>query len=155
MKKILLLLISIFIIVSACSCNFTINKKKPSTYYYTELLSKNFVQNVPYKITVFDTNLYKDKTLPNEYKTCVKNLVGYLKPNNFITSIKKLPTSPVYKIFVEFNNKEKFVINVYNKDLITIYPYDGIYNADYVNVKNIYPSYNLYTLSQYVIENLK
>lgn len=153
------LLLSIIFIFSGCKFNvgsysvenFSVTKKKPYNFYYTNLLAKNLTLETNYKINVIDTNFYKDIKFSSEDISTVKTFINALRKDNFLNEKPAdLPEKPYYKIFLSFN-KEKYVMNVYNEKYISIYPYDGSYPMDFLNIDGIYASCNIYSLCKYLI----
>ncbi|MCM0648485.1 DUF4883 family protein [Clostridium swellfunianum] len=157
---IILILFLVFIPITLAGCkikigsytvnNFTITKKKPNNFYYTNSLAKNLTLESSIKIKLMDTNFYKEKDLSIEDIDTVRNFTKALKKNNFIEKPKDLPEKPLYKLFFTFN-KEKYVINVYSEKYISVYPWDGNYSMDYIDMEGIQPLYNLCGLCKYLI----
>ncbi|WP_045516751.1 DUF4883 family protein, partial [Clostridium sporogenes] len=44
----------------------------------------------------------------------------------------------------------KYIINVYNKQYISVYPFDGNFPMDYIDMNNIPEAYNLYNLCNFL-----
>lgn len=130
--------------------NLTVSKQKPNNLYYTNNLVKNLKLNSSIKIKLLETNFYKEKELSKEDIDTVKNFANELKKSNFVEKPKDLPEKPVYKLFFTFS-KEKYVVNVYNDKYISVYPWDGIYSMDYIDMGGIQPLYNIYGLCKYLI----
>ncbi|ERI90944.1 hypothetical protein HMPREF1982_03505 [Clostridiales bacterium oral taxon 876 str. F0540] len=161
LKKKSLYIISIFIIpIIFIGCtiklgsysinNFTVTKKKPNNYYYTNLLIKNLVTESKVKGELLDTNFSKEADLSKEDIETIKKFSKSIKKANFIEKPKDLSEKPQYKLFLDFD-KEKFVINIYNERYIAVYPWDGTYSMDYVDMEGIQPLYNLYGLCKFLI----
>lgn len=132
--------------------NFSVTKKKPNDFYYTNNLLKNLTLEKSLKITVLDTNFYKEEELSSEDIEIVKNFGKALSTKNFMQKPKDLPDKVAYKLFFTFN-KEKYVINIYNEQYISVYPWDGTYPMDYIDMQGIQPLYNIYSLCKYIIDN--
>jgi hypothetical protein len=130
--------------------NLTVTKKKPNNFYYTNNLTKNLTLESSIKIKLLDTNFFKEKDLLGDDITTVKKFTEALKKPNFIERPKDLPEKPVYKLFFTFS-KEKFVVNVYNERYLSVYPWDGTYSMDYIDMAGIQPLYNIYGLCKYLI----
>ncbi|MFL0247844.1 DUF4883 family protein [Candidatus Clostridium stratigraminis] len=130
--------------------NFTLTIKKPNTYYYTNLIAKLLIKDSNIEAKVLDTNFYKEKELSKDDLDTIKNFTKGLKSYNFIDKPKNLPEKPVYKLFLNFD-KEKYVINVYNEKYLTIYPWDGSFPMDYIDMTGTQNLYNLFGLCQYLI----
>jgi hypothetical protein len=130
--------------------NLTVTRSKPTNYYYTNSLAKNLTLETEFKVKLLDTNFYKEKDLSKEDVDTIKNFAKSLKKSNFIDKPKELPDKPLYKIFLTFS-KDKYVINVYNEKYIAVYPWDGSYTMDYVDMDGIQTLYNLFGLCKYLI----
>lgn len=142
---ILILICSIFI-----SLRMYLNQKKPSNYYYTNLLAKNIALGSKYNIQVLDTNFYKTEALSSEDIQIVKSFLNSLRKANFIEKPVSLNKKPEYKIFFTFSEtNEKYIINVFSKELISVQPWDGEFTMDYITMSGIPLRYNLYSLSKY------
>lgn len=125
------------------------NYKTAKNYYFLELV-KNITTCKNHKITLLDTNFYKTIELKTNDINTIFNFMNSLKKQDFIDKPKDLPKKPQYKIFFKLD-KNKFVINVYNKNYISIFPWDGKYTMDYVDMSKMYAEYNLYNLCKYLI----
>lgn len=131
------------------SANLYLNRKKPNNYYYTNLLAKNLTLNKNYEVRVLDTNFYKTEHLAKEDIDLIEKFLKELRKPNFISKPVSLDEKPKYKIFFNFpENKEKFVINIYDSEYISIQPWDGEFMMDYISMKNIPLRYNLYSLGR-------
>ena len=163
MKKKLLILF-IFIILSftiLCSCN---QKLKPTLdkmpwnnknqYYYTTLLTKDLIENYKCKVTLLDTNFFKEKELKQEDITVIRNFIKQVKKENFLEKTVAA-VKPAYKIYLNFDNKnkDKFLINVFDEQNVTIHLWDGTIKEDIISSADITKSANLYLLCNYIIEN--
>lgn len=159
-KKIYILFIIILLSTFSSGCtfkfgnvtlnNFTVNTKKPNKYYYTNSIAKYLTLNSSIKVKLLDTNFYKEKELSEEDIDTIKNFTKALKITNFIEKPKNLTEKPAYKLFFTFD-KEKYIINVYNERYISVYPWDGTYLMDYVDMNGTQNLYNLYGLCKYLI----
>lgn len=143
-----MVLLTFTILFSGCSSPF--QRKKPTDYYYTNLLAKNFALQSTYRIHIVDTAFYKDKVVSKDDLQTVKNFVKSIKTSYFIKKPVNLPTKPLYKIYVKFA-KDTYIINVYDEKYISVYPWDGVYAMDYIDMSSIYHAYNLYYLCKYYI----
>lgn len=151
LKLIFLIFISCFLLTS-CNIAFPIDGlkgKKPNNFYYTNLLAKNITLEKQYKVTISETNFYKGSEINKKDKELIKHFITLLKKENFKTLEKKPKSKPLYKIFFTFE-KDKYIINVYNKQYISVYPFDGNFPMDYIDMNNIPEAYNLYNLCNFL-----
>jgi hypothetical protein len=156
-KKYILLLLCAFLSIGLFGCNYKINKNmfsknKPNNYHYTSLLMKDLSIEKPKEIYALYMNFYKEKDFSDEDLSTLSDFFNSLNNDNFIEKPADLPEKPLYKIFVSFN-ENKYIINLYNENFISIYPWDGDYKMDYIDTSKMYKAYNLYGLCKYLIPN--
>ncbi|MGH4121644.1 MAG: DUF4883 family protein [Clostridium sp.] len=154
-KKSILIIICVFFSLNLFGCNYKFNKNillksKPNNYYYTNLLMKDLSLEKPKELYALYMNFYKKKDFSVEDLYTFTEFFNSLNNNNFIEKPATLTNKPVYKIFLTFS-KNKYIINVYSQDLISIYPWDGGYSMDYIDTNKMYKAYNLYGLCKYLI----
>ncbi|MBK5242568.1 DUF4883 family protein [Clostridium sp.] len=157
MKKYILLLLCAFLSLNLFGCNCKISKNmfdknKPNNYYYTSLLMSDLSTEKPTEIYALYMNFYKEKDFDHEDLSIFSDFFNSLKNDSFIEKPADLPEKPLYKIFVSFS-ENKYIINLYNENFISIYPFDGDYKMDYINTSKMYKAYNLYGLCKYLIPN--
>ena len=58
-----------------------------------------------------------------------------------------------YKLIIEFSDKsnDKYVINIFDKNTVTLFPWDGNLQEDMINMDNIPARDNLYSFCIYII----
>ena len=130
-------------------CNINFSGKKTNNFYYTNLLAKGLTLETSYKCSVIDTNYYKEKLLSKEDSDTIKKFTGALDKSSFIDKPIDLPQKPMYKLIIVFS-KEKYIINVYNEKFISVFPWDGSFKMDYIDMTKIKVSYNLFGLCKYL-----
>jgi hypothetical protein len=154
MKKLIsIVLILLFTLLSLGGCKINSDElpfahKKPSNFYYTNLLAKDLINLSSLKGSMYELNLHKEKPIDSEGFESVVTFFKSLSSKNFINKPDDLPTNPQFKVFLTTEN-EKFVINVYNEKYISIHPWEGIYQEDYIELSNIKLRYNIYELCKY------
>ncbi len=154
-KKCILILICTFFSLSLFGCNYKLDKKiftknKPNNYYYTNLLMKDLSLEAPVELYALYMNFYRKKDFSKEDLYTFAEFFNSLNNDSFIEKPEALPEKPMYKIFLTFS-KSKYAINIYNENFISIYPWDGSYNMDYIDTSKMYKAYNLYGLCKYLI----
>lgn len=154
LKKLIFILLTAFLIssiLSSCSIpnKIYLNNKKPNNFYYTNLASKNVKLISDIKISIIDMNYYKQIELDKESVTNITAFFNKLNKENFIECPKDLPQKPKYKLIISSKN-EVYVINVYNDKYISVYPWDGAFPMDYIDMSSIPPSINLYELCKFI-----
>ena len=150
-----ILLISCLGMFTGCSLRLPYkNDAKPNSYYYTNLLAKDLSLEKGYKILAIDMNFYNEEAVNKGNIDTINGFIHALKDKNFIKKPKDLPSKPLYKMIFTFS-KDKFVVNVYNENYISIFPWDGNYSMDYISMTDLPVSYNLLNLSKYIIPDEK
>lgn len=147
----------ISLILSGCYINLSnsiFEKNKPSKSYYTYEMLSYFKKENPLEVNVLYVNFYRGKRLDEGEILTLRKFFKYLKKDNFIEKPKDLPKAPEYKIFVKFKNN-KYVLDIYNNNYISLYPWDGNHEKDYITMKDTYTSYNIFNLCEYVISHNK
>lgn len=152
MKKKLYITVFIFFCLSLTACiNLpTYQEKKPNNFYYTDLLVKHIKSNDNYEVLLLDTNFFKKVTLDKAERDLIKNSALNLHSENCINKPKDLGTKPPYKLYFNFKN-QSYVVEVYNEKYLSIYPWDGEYSRDYINMDSLPVSYNLFKFCQSII----
>lgn len=156
MKKLavcLYIIICFSFLASGCNIDMTkvaYNKKKPFNFYYTNELAKGIKLEPSYKAVLFETNFFKQKELSKDDKSTILNFLNELKKADFIEKPSNLPSKPLYKLSVSFS-KSKYVINIYNDKYASVYPWDGEWEMDYIDMTNIHVSNNLLYLCSFNI----
>ena len=148
-KKIFLTIILILLPMLLLGCDINFNGRKANNFYYTNLLAKGLTLETSYKCSIVDTNFYKETVLSKDDAYTIKKFTKALNKNSFIERPKDLPQKPKYKIIIVFS-KEKYVINVYNEKFVSVFPWDGSFPMDYIDMSKIQVSYNLYGLCKYI-----
>ncbi|WP_026882794.1 DUF4883 family protein [Clostridium akagii] len=152
MKKKLYIFILLFFCISLTSCSNlpTFQQKKPNNFYYTELLCGDLKLNNDYKILLLDTNFYKKVTLDKAECNLIKNSTLTLRSVDFINKPNDLTMKAPYKLYFIFKNTS-YVAEVYNEKYLSIYPWDGDYPRDYINMDSLPVSYNLFQFCKNII----
>ena len=145
----------ILLSLSLFGCNFNLpskvfSNKKPNNYYYTNLLMKDLSLENPKELYALYMNFYKKKDFSKEDLSTFGEFFNSLNNDSFIEKPESLPEKPLYKILITFS-ENKYMINIYNENIISIYPWDGSYSMDYIDTTKMYKAYNLYGLCKYLI----
>lgn len=126
-----------------------LNNKKPNNFYYTNLAAKNIKFISETKFKVIDMNFYKEIELDKDNIDKVTSFLNTLNKDNFIESPKDLPQKLKYKMFITSKN-DIYVINVYSNKYISVYPWDGAFQMDYIDMSSIPSSINLYEMCKFI-----
>ncbi|MDD6796459.1 MAG: DUF4883 family protein [Clostridiaceae bacterium] len=128
------------------------DSKKNNYYYTNELYSK--LNNNNFSIKVFDTNLYKNIEVNESENKIVENFIHSLTHENFQEDGLPQDIEP-YQLRISFEDGSKYIINVYSYDIISLYPWDGNYKEDIINMTNIPQKYNLYDFCKHIDKESK
>lgn len=136
--------IMIFSLLSGCYFNdpkyVNIKSKEIPNYYSNEINSK-LLNNQDYSVEIFNDNLYKKTKIDDSEKVIIDNFINSLSNDSF-TNTEKPTTTEIYQIRVKFDD-QKYIIKIYNETTVTVSPWDGIYQEDLIDMKNIPKRYNL------------
>lgn len=149
------MLMFLFFSLTLSGCKYNLHSKvfikaKPNNYYYTNLLMKDLSLENPKELYALYMNFYKKKDFSKEDLSTFTEFFNSLNNDNFIEKPESLPDKPLYKILLAFS-ENKYMINVYNENVVSIYPWDGSYKMDYIDTTKMYKAYNLYGLCKYLI----
>lgn len=151
MKKLISLFIIIVMSISLLGCKSTFTTEKPGKDYYTKKLISDLSTYENCHSNAVYMNFYKGKRLEVDELLTARKFLKYLQPENFIAKPEDLPDMPMYKMYFTFENS-KYVLNIYNQKYISIYPWDGEYKMDFIDISNCYTSYNLFSLCEYIFD---
>ena len=161
MKKITLILSFILILsFKSCSNNMMSEylgpQEKEISNLYGSKLNDLFVNSGNFTVKIFDMDYYTYYSVNEEDFIVVKDFMNFLKEEDFSldNSTNFDNTRPKFKLILEFE-EEKYVFNIYDKEFTTLYPWDGVYEEDIINMSNVPEYYNLYKFCNYVIKVTK
>ncbi|MDP4088415.1 MAG: DUF4883 family protein [Bacillota bacterium] len=154
MKKLVSSFLMLVFLFSFSGCSnsalkYSFQRKKPNNFYYTNALLSQLKDKGFSNVLALEMNLQKEKNLGDADIETVKSFLGSIQAKNFLASCPDLSVQPQFRIYIT-SGSEKYVINVYNEKYIGIFPWDGSYNMDYLDMSEIKPLYNLYNLCKYL-----
>ncbi|MBQ5696385.1 MAG: DUF4883 family protein [Clostridium sp.] len=127
-------------------------KSKPNLYYYSNEIYKKVMSNEDYSLKVFDSNFYEYHDVSQEDLNILPEFLESLNTNNYVDELNLENEKVKYKLIIEFNNSNsKYIINIYNKDYITLFPWDGNLEEDMITMDGIPIRNNLYSFCIYII----
>ena len=150
-----------FILIS-CNSNFVQTIKvpfktsKPSINYYTNNLLTALKNSKNTHISILYTKTGKNKVIPPEQMDNFYLFMNSIKTDFFInptTSNNEDFKNIEYKLTISINDKNSFVINIFNEDFISIHPWDGTYEADLLCISELNTRINLYNIINYIIKS--
>jgi hypothetical protein len=140
----LIIILPLIFILQSCSLTgpeyIHFDKKETPNFYINEINSK-LLNGENYSIEIFNTNLYKRIKIEDSEKVILENFINSLANSNYIDNEKPTTLEP-YEMRIEFKD-EKYIIKIYNETTITVFPWDGIYEEDLINMINVPERYNL------------
>ena len=128
-------------------------QNKEVANFYASKLNDLFVNSEEFKVKIFDMDYYTYYSVNKEDFIVVSEFIKFLKEEDF--SLDDTSTydnlRPKFKLIVEFT-EDKYIFNIYDEKMSTLYPWDGIYEEDVFTMSNVPDYYNLYKFCNYVIK---
>lgn len=157
MKKITLFLICL-LSLSFVGC-ININpkylefKSQPEVGFYSNEIIEKIKNKEEFSLEVFDTNFYKTFPVDKDDNIILYNFFNSINNKDYVEDTretkKDLSNKEEFRLIVKFK-EAKYIINVFDSELITIHPWDGNYSPDIINMKNVPLGYNLYDFCDYI-----
>lgn len=159
-KLVLFITIIVFpIITISCNKNFIqnisapIKISKPSKNFYTNALINSIKNSQNIQISIFYSKTGKNKILPNEYMENFNLFINSIKQDFFVENLNENVKEPEYKLTVVLDNKNSFIVNVFDENLVSIHPWDGVYEADFINISSLNNKINIFNTVNFIIKN--
>ena len=151
MKKIIILcfLLLSFNLISCSNIEYSSHKAKPTKYYYSENL-KTLANNEIKQIKLIENKFYKEVILDKNTTNLIIEMINEL---NFEAIAQPLSNDIecLFKLHIE-SNTEKYVIDVYGNDIISIYPWDGIYEKDFLDISTLPLSLQAESICNFILK---
>lgn len=152
MKKFIILILLILTSFNFTGCNLNTAqyirpKAKPSESYYTNEIQNKINENSEYTLRIFDMDYYKYYEVSTEEHSVLPEFIDSLSTENYSATLES-DLTPKYKLIIEFSDS-KYIINLYDNNVISIYPWDGIFKEDIITMDGISDYYNLYKFCEY------
>lgn len=112
---------------------------------------KDTLSTTPFRSRILNMTLYKEIAVDEEDNKVFLDMLSTLKDDYFVARPSDLPQSPLYRIYIT-SGDDRYVLDVYGDDLITIYPWDGVLEKDFISLKNIPNSFKMEPFCKYVFE---
>ena len=127
-------------------------KTKPNLYYYSNEIYGKIKNNESYSLKVFDVNFYEYHEVSEEDEDILPCFLESLSNDNYVSELNLENEKVKYKLIIEFDNdNSKYVINVYDKNSITLFPWDGNLEEDMITMTDIPMRNNIYSFCVYII----
>lgn len=127
---------------------------KSSPSYYTNEVYSKILSNENFTMVLFINNLYKDISIDSSENEVIKDFIFSIPEENYMDEDPPSETEP-YELRLEFEDGSKYIINVYNDKLVSLYPWDGNYKEDVISMEKVPIHYNLYDFCTHVEKEAK
>ncbi|MEQ8153963.1 MAG: DUF4883 family protein [Clostridiaceae bacterium] len=153
MKSTIALSLALLIIFPLRGCSLRDPKyininSKPSLSYYTEELKKDAENDMTFKVSILDTNLYKEKEIPQAENTSFIKFLMAIKEDDYMNPSIDNSKNCIYKVFITFKSN-KYLIKVYENETISVSPWDGVFQEDVLSELSIMPGEKLISICRY------
>lgn len=155
-KLITPLIFSLFL--TSCSFNepkYINLKKKESINYYSNEVYFKILNNEKYTLTMFDTDVSKNTTIDEEEQVIIENFLSSLTSPNYLKKSDDILNKEAFHLIIKFNDNSTYVFNIYDENLVTIYPWDGVFSEDIITSDNVPLRYNLYDFCTHIKNRAK
>ncbi|EHI98932.1 hypothetical protein CDLVIII_2270 [Clostridium sp. DL-VIII] len=153
MKKISCIFIILLLSINLIGCNLRnyqyINfSVKPNNHYYIDEIKNKILNNKKFTLYVFDTNLYKEIEVPADENSIFEDFISSLATENYST--EGVNVKEPFRIRLYFNDNDQYFVKVFNDSIISVAPWDGIFNEDIISMKNLPLRYNLFDFCNHI-----
>lgn len=136
MKKLLYvcLFISLFTLIGCNTVEYVNNNNnKPSKTYYSDKL-KSSIKDKIQSVRIIENNFFKEISLDENQIKLLSEMINEIDSTDLINNdLLGDAEKCLFKIYIETQTDE-FIIDVYGNDILTIYPWDGIYEKDIISL---------------------
>ena len=149
-KLIIFIILSLFLI--GCDINnpkYINLKKKESIDYYSNEIYFKILNNEDYTLTMFDTDVSKNTLIDKEEQVIIENFLSSLTSSNYLKNSDDISNKEAFHLIIEFDDS-KYIFNVYDENLVTVYPWDGVFPEDIITSENVPLRYNLYDFCNHI-----
>lgn len=128
-------------------------RNKPNLYYYSNEIYEKIKNNESYSLKVFDVNFYEYHDVPEEDEDIIPSFLESLNIDNYVSDLSLEDEKVKYKLIIQFDNNsnDKYVINVYDKNSASLFPWDGNLQEDMITMDNVPIRDNIYSFCVYII----
>ena len=123
--------------------------EKESNNFYTNQIYLKLLEDTDYSLEILDTNLYKTYKISDDEENVIENFIRSLSQDNFKDN-EKIEDKAPYEMKIEFKDKSKYVIKVYNDSNVTISPWDGVFSEDTIDMIDVPLKFNLYDFCKHI-----
>ena len=152
MKK-LFVFIFIFITTLLVSCSnieYSRNVTKPVENYYTKSIKSLKSEEIK-EIKLIENKFYKEVILDKTSSNLILEMINSLDESKTVEALNDY-IECLFKLHIE-SNSNKYVIDVYGNDIISIYPWDGIYEKDFLDISSLPLSLKAESICNFLLKN--
>lgn len=152
MKKIIYIFLLTFISIffTSCSTYEYINySKKPNATYYLDKMRETH-ENIN-SIRIVESNFFKEIEVNKKDFNLIYDMLREINKQNILEKYE-LSDNPLYRIYIDIFT-DKFVMDIYGDDVISIYPWDGNYEKEIYSIKDLALSLKAESIAKYLFEN--
>ncbi|MGL5575717.1 MAG: DUF4883 family protein, partial [Sarcina sp.] len=102
-------------------------------------------------IKLIENKFYKEVILDKTTSKLIVDMINTLDKSKFTNPIEN-NIECLFKLHIE-NNSNKYVIDVYGNDIISIYPWDGIYEKDFLDISDLPLSLKAESICNFILKN--
>lgn len=128
-------------------------RSKPNLYYYSNEVYEKVKNNESFSLKVFDVNFYEYHDVSKEDLDILPSFLESLNNDNYVSELNVDNAKVKYKLIIQFNNdiNDKYVINVYDKNSVSLFPWDGNLQEDIITMDDVPIRNNIYSFCVYII----
>ena len=124
----------------------TENKAEAEILYSFKSLDENTLS-----IKVLETKFNAKKTIENDDLVILKNMLKGIDSSVRIEN-PNISTQSLFKIYIN-DDEKKYVIDLYGDDILSLYPWDGTTEKEFISVKKLPNSLNPESICNYIFKN--
>ena len=152
-KKIIKIpLFLIFFITIAFTFKFLFSTYRINIENKSEILySFNSLDENTLSIKILETKFNAQRTIKNDDLNILKSMLKGIDDSTRISDPNIL-TQSLFKIYIN-DDKKKYVIDLYGDDILSIYPWDGTTEKEFISAKKLPNSLNPESICNYIFKN--
>lgn len=151
-----IMLLFLIIILQGCGLDdpkYIHLKNKDTSNFYTNEVYEKILNDEDFSLDVFNTNMYKKIPVSDIENKIIENFINSLSIEDYKEGDIPTEIEP-YQIRINFSDA-KYIIKVYNSNLVTLYPWDGNFEEDIISMDNVPIHYNLHDFCKYIENEAK
>lgn len=126
-------------------------KEKGSLNYYSNEVYNKILLGEEYTIEVFYTDITEAILIDETESKVIEDFFSSLEEKNF-KEYKDIKEVEPYQIRIKFKAGDKYIIKIYDEERVAVFPWDGTFKEDIIDMKGVPLRYNLYDFCKTVEE---